>query len=277
MSVTAERGDRRGEHVAFQVLDSIAPLLVRYGVTFDQLSFLARRVLIKHTANIARLRNGRINQSQIAASTGLSRTEVRRYLESNGEEAARPIPRHSKTLLVIDGWLTDKRFSTAPGRPKPLQFSGRGASFSLLVQDYGRDVPPRAMAAELERQGRVQLRGNFITLRKQQRLVRSRRVSDLQNLLSTLDTLISSLNGTKAGQLSPTAQFISITTDDAIEKEIIRQRVAGILSGATAALTALQKSPITGSHSAKSRTASRVTVALVVTEGKKRSKQLTSR
>lgn len=275
--MAAERGDRRGEYIALQVLDSIAPLLVRYGVTFDQLSVLARRVLIKHTAGIARLRNGRINQSQIAASTGLSRTEVRRYLESNREEPSRPIPRHSKTMLVIDGWLTDKRFSTAPGRPKPLQFSGRGASFSLLVQDYGRDVPPRAMAAELDRQGQIKLRGNVITLRKQQKRVRSRRVSNLPNLLSTIDTLISSLDGTEARQLSPIAQFISITTDDAIEKEIIRQRVAGILSGATAALTALQKSPVTGSHSAKSRTASRVTVALVVTEGKKRPKHLTSR
>ncbi len=277
MPVAAERGDRRGEHIALQVLDSIAPLLVRYGVTFDQLSVLARRALIKHTASIARLRNGRINQSQVAASTGLSRTEVRRYLESSREEPSRPVPRRSKTLLVIEGWLTDKRFSTASGGPKPLRFSGRGTSFSLLVQDYGRDVPPRAMAAELDRQGRIELRGNFIMLRKQQRRVRSRRMSNLPNLLSTIDTLISSLDGSKAGQLPPTAQFISIAAGDAIEKGIIRQRVAGILSGATAALTALQKSPITGSHSAKSRAASRVTVALVVTEGKRRSKQLTSR
>lgn len=277
MSVAAERGDRRGERIAFQVLNSIAPLLVRHGVTFDQLSVLARRVLIMHTASIARLRNGRINQSQIAASTGLSRTEVRRYLESSREEPSRPIPRQSKTMFVIDGWLRDKRFSTAPGRPKPLQFSGRGASFSLLVKEYGRDVPPRAMAAELNRQGQIRLRGNFITLRKQQKRMRSRRGSNLPNLLSTIDALISSLDGTEACQLSPTTQLISITAGDALEKDIIRQRVAGILSGATAALTALQKSPIAGPHSAKSRTASRVTVALVVTEGKKASKQLNAR
>jgi hypothetical protein len=57
----------------------------------------------------------------------------------------------SRAARVADGWVSDKKYSSANQKPRPLKFEGKGATFSSLVRAYSRDIPARAMLVEMER------------------------------------------------------------------------------------------------------------------------------
>jgi len=259
--------NRQGQRVAIQLLESLMPLLLHFGVTCDQISVAARKVLVLNAARVARLRNGRVNQSQIAASTGLSRSEVRkllviRDLDSEQLRASRP-----KTTRVVEGWLTDKRFRTAAGRPRALKVSGSGATFEHLVRTYGRDVPARAMAAELERQGRVSIKNDRIELLRNGRSKNDRRRLALGDQLEVLGVLAEFMSTTPIKSATQSVQFICIPARDELEQKAIRQRVDDVVRGASAALLALKRSSIVDGPANGRRRSKGVRVAFVVSGG----------
>lgn len=270
---TDDSSNRRGAKAALQLLQSLIPLLIRYGVTHDQLALVSRKAFVQSAAGVARLRNGRVNQSQVAASTGLTRAEVRKHLAALELGAAYPSASKSKIARVLQGWKTDKRFCSASGKPKPLQFSGRGSSFASLVRAYGRDVPPRAMAAELARQGRIETQKNVVTLRTTGKSSRDRNEAELAQRVTAINAIASSLNFTTSSASAPTTRFVTIDANDAIERGIVWQRVEDIVGGATAALLALQGNSLTGRRPRRSKAAFGVRVALVVSESERHSER----
>src|SRR6185437_15465141 len=144
--VTKARNPRAGGDPAAatlqELLSELAYVLLPTGMTPKRFGELVRCEFVKAAADMSRLRNGRINQSRVAARTGLSRAEVKRTLGSailtpqDSDQA--PVER------VINGWLTDGQFGR-PGRPRSLRLSGAHASFATLVRKYGGDVPHRAL------------------------------------------------------------------------------------------------------------------------------------
>lgn len=260
--------DRRGELVVCQLLRSLAPLLLSYGISPDQLASIARRLLVQAAAYGSRLRNGRVNQSQIAASTGLSRADVRKLLSASGRAPEHLMQSKSRSATVLNGWLTDRRFCFALGKPKPLRFYGRGASFANLVKKYGRDVPPRAMAAELTRQGCVKFEKERIALRPSGRQGRAREEREISERLTAIDSIISTIISEPS--ISPTlpAHFVTIPTSDALELDLVRRRVGGLLEGTAAALSALTINAIGGARSNRKRPTLNLRVALVVSEAR---------
>lgn len=260
--------DRRGELVVYQLLRSLAPLLLSYRVTPDQLASIVRRLLVQAAARDARLRNGRVNQSQIAASTGLSRAEVRKLLSASSL-APRPLTqRISRSALVLNGWLTDKRYCFAPGKPKSLRFYGRGPSFASLVKKYGRDIPPRAMAVELGKKGCVKFEKERIALRMNGRHGRGREKRELSERLTAIDSIISTISSGPPTTSTSTARFVTIPTSDSLELDLVRRRVGGILEAASAALSALTVNRIGEARPKRKRRTLMVRVALVVSEAR---------
>jgi len=111
----------------------------------------------------ARLGNSRVNQSAVAAITGLSRLQVRKYLRKGDDEPTEPTGRLGQ---VLDAWRKDPEYSAAETTPYELPVRGRGPTFESLVKKYGRDVPYKALLAELQKLKYVRVRGGRVALTK---------------------------------------------------------------------------------------------------------------
>lgn len=223
------RDDRRrlladGKENLQQLLIELALALLPHGITPNTFSRLAREAFVNAAADRSRLRNGRINQSKVAALTGLPRREISRILNSRvaGFEADRktrtPIER------VVQGWLTDPRFISLNGDPKTLIIGGAGSSFARLVKKYGGDISPRAVLEELARSRVVRTEGRRLALRSP-KFPRARR--NLGALSQVIPTLVDGLRiATRKPTIPLDAQLHRLTLYANTEAELvlIRQR-----------------------------------------------------
>lgn len=140
--------DREAVRELQQLLDRIAPGLLKKGITPRLVGAIAADSFVRAAALSSLLGNGRVNVSCVAVVTGLSRPEVGRILR--GE---RTIGKTSdaRTIRVIRGWLEDGDFSTRARGPRVLQYAGEKGSFVALARKYAGDVPPSAVLKELRR------------------------------------------------------------------------------------------------------------------------------
>lgn len=129
----------------------LALVLLPRGITPERFSRLAREAFIRAAADRSRLRNGRVNQSKVAALTGLSRREIKRLLDVERSRSRSETARSARTPSerVVHGWITDRKFLNRSGRPKTMAAGGRGSAFERLVKEYGGDISPRAVLEEL--------------------------------------------------------------------------------------------------------------------------------
>jgi hypothetical protein len=167
-------------------LTEFARYLLAAGVSISQFQDAAQRAFLRAAERDARFANTKVNQSAVAAMTGLTRSQVRSMLRVPVNAKTR---RASRVDQMVRGWLTDPLFTTAAGNARILQRNGRGVGFSALARKYGGDVPPRALQAELLRQGFVRLLGTRIALTSTAR--RAREPVELSHLAVALEDLIS--------------------------------------------------------------------------------------
>lgn len=160
MKESAERHDQ-----LLEFLMELAAQLIACGYTLPILMALVERAYIQAASEKARLRNTRINQSALAAITGLSRGQVRLVaakLKREPPQAIDPITR------VISGWTTDHKYCDPDSGPRPL-LVGQAArrnlrNFTGLAKRYGGDIPPRTLLREMTRRRLIRLRGNNVEL-----------------------------------------------------------------------------------------------------------------
>lgn len=165
-------------------LVEFARLLLAAGVSSDQFSKLAQLAFLRAAASDARFSNDRINQSAVAAMTGLNRTQVRSLLKRD-----RPASRTRATGIerVISAWMSEAEFLTATGSPKSLKLSGPRGSFSLLVKKHGGDVPPKALLRELTRRNFVRVAdGRAILVPSARRNYQEKRLGQISNALESV-------------------------------------------------------------------------------------------
>jgi hypothetical protein len=121
-----------------------------------ELQMAAKIACIGVAAESAQLGN-RLNNSRIAAATGLTRKDVRTLaslLKSGKVTAGREVAKQ-RTARVLHGWRTDPEFLDRRGNPFRLMIAGPGLSFHSLVRRYGGDVTPISVLNELVRIGAV--------------------------------------------------------------------------------------------------------------------------
>jgi Family of unknown function (DUF6502) len=212
----------RGAAVLQELLTELAFVLLPRGMTPKRFGELVRSAFVQAAADISRLRNGRVNHSRVAAQTGLTRADVKRLLRHNVFTSVH----RSQTPLekVIDGWRSDREFSTRLGHPKRLAISGPKGSFARLVRKYGGDVPHRAVLDELRRIGAVFDASGSVHLKVSSHF---RQRHDFGFLSSVLPALIDGLRiaSKKAG--SNTASSIhrlSLPAETDVDLAIIRDR-----------------------------------------------------
>lgn len=159
-----------------ELLSQFARILIDTGVSLAQVQQLLQVAYVRAAEESAVLRNKRINQSAIAAMTGLNRTKVRSILRDTATQA-QDLDRIGG---LVRAWTTDPRFRLRNGKPRSLYIRGRDPSFEKLATRYGGDVTPQALLRELKRLGYVAAANNRVRLlRSNPQLSRGRELTDL--------------------------------------------------------------------------------------------------
>lgn len=168
----------RQEDGLVEFLSEFANHLLKCGITMVEFRAAAQAAFVQAALSTARLQNSRINQSAVAAVTGLTRTQVRALLRSPRQP---PALERARLNAVISGWRSDPEFTDEDGRPLKLRPGPGRHSFPALIKKYGRDVSHRALLSEMIRMGLVRQRNGRFVLCK---LVASMEQRDMTLLLS---------------------------------------------------------------------------------------------
>jgi hypothetical protein len=207
-----------------QLLIELALVLLPRGVTPTSFAKLARKAFIRAAASQARLGNGKLNHSKIAALTGLPRKEIKRILKHPTVGFGSDFTNCRPPDRVVRGWLTDRRFLTRQNRPKSLAVSEGSFSFGRLVKEYGGDVSPRAVLEELVRAKTVRRAGDRLKL---QATRRQNRVDGLGPLNRVIPTLVDGLRIASHRSTSPIGSALyrlRLQAATEVELALIRQR-----------------------------------------------------
>jgi hypothetical protein len=180
------------ETCVIEFLSEFAKYLVAAGITSPRFADITRLAFFKAASAKARFGNERLNQSAVAAMTGLTRVQVREFARQTKPELPRT---RDRVDHIIEGWSADPAFSRHGAQPKVLRIDGKRGTFGSLVQKYGGDLPPRAVLRELQRHGHVTLRGGKVSLTRAARQTRDehrlRRTSRLlEELIRATETMI---------------------------------------------------------------------------------------
>jgi hypothetical protein len=147
------------------LLRPLVRILLRNGVPFRGFVEQAKRVFVQVALQEFAVEKRKPSLSRASVITGLTRKEVSRLAslsDGDGDEVRKS---YNRAAWVISGWVRDRRFHDARGRPASLPVEGEARSFAALVRAHSGDMPVRAVldelirvgAARLLRDGRVQL------------------------------------------------------------------------------------------------------------------------
>ena len=139
-------------------------ILLRNGIAYGTFSELVRKVYVDVAFADFAPEGRKQTVSRISALTGLTRKEVKRLLELDTPDDTASQERFNRGIRVISGWVNDRRFLDADGKPLDLPVDGKPKSFALLVKEYSGDIPTRAMLSMLEEAGSVRLVGDKVKL-----------------------------------------------------------------------------------------------------------------
>lgn len=144
-----------------EFLTEFAKYMIASGVSLAEFQSAARTAFLQAAMGRARLRNSRINQSALAAITGLNRTQVRAILH---EWEDGPVAQSRRLFDVLDAWQSDPQFGRSGAMDFRLPIRGKTRSFSALVHKYCGDISYKALLAELGKLGYVRVHGNEVNL-----------------------------------------------------------------------------------------------------------------
>jgi hypothetical protein len=141
-----------------KLLRPLVRILLRQGVTFDELSEVVKTVYVETAAQEFRVPGKKMSKARIAIVTGLTRKEVQRISTIEREGRFKHKASSSRIGRVLTGWHTDPDFTGPYGMPLELRYDSdvpADETFVKLVHRFSGDMTPRAMLDELLRVGAV--------------------------------------------------------------------------------------------------------------------------
>jgi hypothetical protein len=152
-----------------QWLKPLIHVLLSCGITWREFAELARTTYVEVATESFGKRGRPTNVSRTAILTGLARREVRRQRQLLSE-APNALPGYvTKASLVLSAWHLDPQFRDSKGRPALLRMTGRGKTFTALIErSGGADVRPSTLLKELINAGAVRGRpdGRFEAVKR---------------------------------------------------------------------------------------------------------------
>jgi hypothetical protein len=128
-----------------RLMRPLVRILLRNGYAYGTLAEQIRKVYVDVAYREFPPEGKKQSVSRVSALTGLTRKEVKRLLESDSVDAGAGQDRYNRAVRVVGGWVNDKRFHDANGKPANLPLEGARKSFALLVREYSGDIPTVAM------------------------------------------------------------------------------------------------------------------------------------
>ena len=138
------------------LLRPLVRLLLRNGVSYRSFSDIAKRVYVDVATEEFGIPGTETVQVAESVITGLSRKEVLRVKRLPAPSDLGAVERYNRAARVIAGWVRDRMFHDASGRPVDLSVEGDAVCFARLVRTYSGDAPVRAVLDELMRVGVVE-------------------------------------------------------------------------------------------------------------------------
>lgn len=139
-----------------RMLKPLVRLLISQGMSHAELSEAAKDAYVEMAIRYGE-KEKKVNQSQVAILTGLTRKEVKNVLNRALENESLPL-KQSRPTRVLTGWFNDPDYTGPYGIPMELPYdsaSDEETSFVKLVKTYSGDMAPRQMLNELIRSGCV--------------------------------------------------------------------------------------------------------------------------
>jgi len=226
-------GSQSWDVVAF--LTEFARLLLAAGTTSTQFNQLAELAFYRAASEDARFRNSRINQSSVAAMTGLNRAKIRALIRAEKKKSHSKPESHREKLLAA--WMSEPEFLTSSGEPRRLRLIGSKASFASLTKKHGGDVPTRAHLRELQRRRLVRVSEGFAQLVPNAREVQE--VKRLEQVSAALAGALSVPEGAGRGRVLKVMSFeVRHPSPGAVGRILLQRRIAKSLKGFMAELDA---------------------------------------
>lgn len=142
------------------LLTPIADFALDTGLSVREVKSIYQLTTVRLLAKRQVEEGQRHNISGIAATTGISRSEVSRLIKMPAAMQRQIADREGPpTRRVLAAWCSEPDFANSSGQPADLNVFGHRASFNSLVKRYGRGLPTRAMLDELVRAGAVEMIG----------------------------------------------------------------------------------------------------------------------
>ncbi|MEM0921675.1 MAG: DUF6502 family protein [Pseudomonadota bacterium] len=156
--------DIGGSETFSRVIDGVLRPLVRAlisrGVTAPAFYRRLKRLYVEVAEDELGAEAERPTDSRISIITGVHRRDVKTYREE-GATGAPGGEKVTTMALVLGTWLARNDLTDSQGRPIPLPRSAAdGPSFDALVADISRDIRPRTVLDELQRQGLAEITEN---------------------------------------------------------------------------------------------------------------------
>ena len=150
------------------MLKPLVRLMIAQGITHAEFAETTKEVYVE-TALRHFEDAGRVNKSRVAILTGLTRKEVKNVIDRTVEET-QPDKTYSRPERVLNGWLSDPKYTGPYGIPHELSYEAAQSdspSFVQLVKEYSGDMAPRQMLNELLVSGSVvEVDGRYKAVRR---------------------------------------------------------------------------------------------------------------
>lgn len=138
-----------------KILRALVRLSLRSGVSYNTFAELTKWIYVDVAMNEFGIEGRKQSVSRVATLTGLSRKDVVRVQESAPPSDGIIEDQYNRAARVITGWMRERDFLDARGKPRSLPLEGEGATFESLVKRFSGDIPPRAIFDELLRVGAI--------------------------------------------------------------------------------------------------------------------------
>jgi hypothetical protein len=191
---------------ATRLIEPLARLLVRNGVTYTMFAQALKRVFLAAAERELQADGKRVTDSALSLLSGVHRKDVRAL---TGEE---PPVRRTVTIAsqVTMAWTTQPEYMDGEGRPRalPMRANGDEPSFERLSQGISKDFHARSVLDELTRLGVIIEREGLIRLVLDEGFLPARDMDELARHLAAnvADHLAAAAaNFTAASRLQPTA------------------------------------------------------------------------
>jgi hypothetical protein len=204
-------------------MEQFASLAMAAGVTAPAMQVITNRAFIASASSRARLRNARINNSAVAAMTGLNRAEVKNILNIPPLEQFSKLKSRQGIDRLVDVWRTSPDFTDRSSRPRQLMRKSGPTTFPDLVRRHGGDIPPAAALRELKRRRLVEVCAESVRLLPQDS--RAVTTENAKTLAAALQALLEAAVGTSDSRVRAQHSGTKITLSHPLAAKLLKRHL----------------------------------------------------